>query len=128
MNFEITGGYIVTPQESSIKVERKDIYIQDGIIRFQKPFNKADRKINAENKVILPGLVNAHHHIYSTLSKGVPCRIPFINFEGNLKNLWWTLDHSLNKEDMLLSTAITMKDCLKNGVTTVFDHHIANYT
>ena len=128
MNIEIKNGYVVIPKVDSIEVEKKNIYIQDGKIFYQKPFKKTDRVINIENKIIFPGLTNAHHHIYSTLSKGVPCEVPFGDFMGNLKNLWWTLDHSLNKEDMILSTAIAMKDSISQGVTTVFDHHISGYT
>ncbi len=128
MNIEIKNGYVVIPKVDSIEVEKKNIYIQDGKIFYQKPFKKTDRVINIENKIIFPGLTNAHHHIYSTLSKGVPCEVPFGDFIGNLKNLWWTLDHSLNKEDMILSTAIAMKDSISQGVTTVFDHHISGYT
>ena len=128
MNLEIRGAYIVTPQDDGTKVEKKTLFIQDGKIHFNKPFNEPDRIIDATNKIIFPGLTNAHHHIYSTLSKGVPCDVPFKDFMGNLKNLWWTLDHSLNKEDMVLSTAIAMKDAISQGVTTVFDHHISGYT
>lgn len=128
MNLEIRGAYLLTPKDDSTKVEKKTLFIKNGKVHFSKPFNKPDRVIMATNKVIFPGLTNAHHHIYSTLSKGVPCDVPFNDFMGNLKNLWWTLDHSLNKEDMILSTAIAMKDSISHGVTTVFDHHISGYT
>ena len=128
MNIIIQSGYLIIPKEDTVLVEKKDLYIKDGIVHFTKPFNKPDRIIEATNKIIFPGLTNAHHHIYSLLSKGVPCDVPFNDFIGNLKNLWWTLDHSLNKEDMVLSTAIAMKDSIQNGVTTIFDHHISRYT
>ena len=128
MKILITNGYVITPSESNVVVEKKDIYVQDGKISYNKIFDKADKVIDVKNKIIFPGLTNAHHHIYSTLSKGVPCEVPFKDFMGNLKNLWWTLDHSLNKEDMLLSTAIAAKDAISHGVTTIFDHHISGYT
>ena len=128
MNIEILGAFVIIPKEDTILVEKKNIYIKDGKVYYKKPFEKADRIIHATNKIIFPGLTNAHHHIYSTLSKGVPCDVPFNDFMGNLKNLWWTLDHSLNKEDMVLSTAIAMEDSIKNGVTAIFDHHISGYT
>lgn len=128
MNLEIRGAWIVTPTENKILVEKKDLFVSDGKVHSTKPFDQADRVIDVTNKILFPGLINAHHHIYSTLSKGVPCDVPFVNFEGNLKQLWWTLDHSLQKEDMVLSTAIAMQDSIKHGVTTVFDHHISGYT
>lgn len=128
MNLEIIGAWVITPTDDTIQVEKKHLYVQDGKIHFSKPFEQTDRVIDATNKIIFPGFTNAHHHIYSTLSKGVPCEVPFNDFMGNLKNLWWTLDHSLNKEDMILSTAIALKDAISHGVTTVFDHHISGYT
>jgi len=128
MNYEIQNGYVISPKNGQIIVEQKNIYISNGKITFQKKNQTAGRIIDATNKIILPALTNAHHHIYSTLAKGVPCDVPFHNFLGNLKKLWWTLDHSLNKNDMILSTAIAMKNAIENGVTTIFDHHISGYT
>ncbi len=128
MNFIIQGGYVVFPKNDTTEIKKIDLFIKDGVIYFEKPFDHADRIINAKNKIIFPALTNAHHHIYSTLSKGVPCEVPFKDFMGNLKNLWWTLDHSLQKDDMILSTAIAMKDAISQGVTTIFDHHISGYT
>jgi cytosine/adenosine deaminase-related metal-dependent hydrolase len=125
MNLEIKGAYIVQPIQGQFKVAKKDVFVQNGKIYYAKPFAKADRTINAENKVIMPAFVNAHHHIYSCLSKGIPAEVPFRDFLGTLAQLWWKLDRSLKLDDMILSTALTMEDCLKNGVTTVFDHHIA---
>jgi len=128
MNIIIQGGYLIIPKEETVLIEKRDVYIKDGKVFYKKPFEKADRIIDATNKIIFPGFTNAHHHIYSTLSKGIPCDVPFNDFMGNLKNLWWTLDHSLNKEDMVISTAIACKDSIKHGVTTIFDHHISGYT
>ena len=128
MNFEIIGAFIVTPTNDSFIVEKKPLYIENGNISFTKHFDKADKVIDATNKVIMPAFVNAHHHIYSTLSKGVPCEVPFKDFDGNLRQLWWVLDHSLMQEDMVLSTALAAEDSIKFGVTTIFDHHISAYT
>ncbi len=128
MNIKIRNGWIITPQEQDFQIIQQDLFIIDGKISFSENGAQFERVIDAAGKIIMPGLVNAHHHIYSILSKGIPCDVPFNDFIGNLKNLWWTLDHSLNKEDMILSTAIAMKDSISHGVTTVFDHHISGYT
>ena len=37
--------------------------------------------------------------------------------------MWWTLDRNLTLNDTYLSAMATYIDCIKNGVTTVFDHH-----
>ncbi|MCF7912622.1 MAG: amidohydrolase family protein [Candidatus Cloacimonetes bacterium] len=125
MNYLIKGGYLILPEADGIEVKKQDLYVVDGKVRYSAGAGKIDREINCENKIIMPGLVNGHHHIYSTLSKGIPCKVPFVDFLGNLQNLWWTLDRALDEESVLLSTVLTMEDCLKQGVTTVFDHHIS---
>lgn len=80
--------------------------------------------INADNKVIMPGLINSHMHIYSSFARGmaVPGK-PSENFMEILENLWWRLDKQLTLEDTKYSAYSTYIDCIKNGVTTVFDHH-----
>ncbi len=113
------------PKDNSVQVDKRDIYIEAGILKFKKSFDKTDRIIDAENRVIFPGLVNAHHHIYSCLSKGIPAETPFKDFLGTLENLWWKLDRALDMESVQLSTLLTLQDCIRNGVTTVFDHHIS---
>lgn len=124
MKVRIKGGYVVLPGNTSFIVKKQDVFIIEGRVLYQWD-GKTDRTISAEGKVIMPAFTNAHHHIYSTLSKGIPAQLPFKNFEHALKNLWWTLDKTLIKEHVQLSTILTARDSLLNGVTTVFDHHIS---
>jgi cytosine/adenosine deaminase-related metal-dependent hydrolase len=125
MNYRLKGGFVIVPGESGFEVKKQDLFVIDGKVKYEMGKTGIDRVIDCENKVIMPGLVNGHHHIYSTLSKGIPCKVPFGDFMGNLENLWWTLDRALDEESVLLSTVLTMEECLKQGVTTVFDHHIS---
>lgn len=124
MKVRIKGGYIVIPENSKFNVSQQDIFIIEGKVHY-KWDGKTDRTISIDGKVIMPAFTNAHHHIYSTLSKGIPARLPFKDFEHILKNLWWTLDKTLVKEHVQLSTILTARDSLLNGVTTIFDHHIS---
>ena len=82
------------------------------------------RFIDAHGGVIMPGLINAHNHIYSAFARGMSIKnAPTRNFLEILQNLWWTLDHHMLEEDTRLSAEATFIDCIENGVTTVFDHH-----
>jgi cytosine/adenosine deaminase-related metal-dependent hydrolase len=126
MEYLLQNGYVVIPEKASIKVEQADVYIREGRISYQAGETTPDRVIDCREKIIMPGLVNGHHHIYSMLSKGIPCKTPFGDFLGNLEKLWWNLDRALTEESVLLSTVLTLEDCLKQGVTTVFDHHISS--
>ncbi|WP_462427507.1 putative aminohydrolase SsnA [Fusobacterium varium] len=88
-----------------------------------------DEKIeDVDRKVIMPGLINTHHHIYSAFARGMKSNgKPSENFVDILENLWWKLDKKLNLEDIEYSALTTYIDCIKNGVTTVFDHHASPY-
>lgn len=80
--------------------------------------------IDAHGGVIMPGLINAHNHIYSAMSRGIS--IKGYNPKGFLDildGMWWTIDRNLSLEGTRYSAAATYIDCIKNGCTTVFDHH-----
>ena len=82
---------------------------------------------DVNGKVIMPGLINTHHHIYSAFARGMKSNAPSKDFIEILENLWWKLDKKLNLEDVEYSALTTYIDCIKNGVTTVFDHHASPY-
>ncbi len=124
MNILLRNGRVVTPIDGKFVVEEKDLYICNGKIS-KLPAPVWDRVLDVKGRVIMPGLVNAHHHIYSTLSKGIPVKGPLNDFVGTLEKLWWKLDRVLEQDDIVASTIITLRECIKAGVTTVFDHHIS---
>jgi len=80
--------------------------------------------VDAHGGFIMPGLINAHNHIYSAFARGLSIKghAPK-NFLEILDGLWWTIDRHLLLEDTYWSAMATYLDCIKNGCTTVFDHH-----
>jgi len=89
----------------------------------QRRFPKAD-VVDCGGKLILPGFICAHHHFYSTMARGmsIPGE-PASNFVEILEHLWWKLDRALLDEDVTLSAQIPLIECIRNGTTTVIDHH-----
>jgi len=80
--------------------------------------------VDCTGKIILPGFICTHHHFYSTMARGmsVPGE-PAANFVEILERLWWKLDKALSAEDVILSAQISLIECIRNGMTTVIDHH-----
>ena len=80
--------------------------------------------VDARGGVIMPGLINAHTHIYSGLARGLSIRghDPH-TFYQVLDGMWWNIDRHLELEGTRASAYATIIDCIKNGVTTIFDHH-----
>lgn len=84
--------------------------------------------IDAKGNLIMPGLINTHHHIYSAFARGLNLNNPPAEkFTDILENLWWKIDKKLTLEDVRYSAYTTLIDCVKNGVTTMFDHHASPY-
>jgi putative selenium metabolism protein SsnA len=80
--------------------------------------------VDCSGKLILPGFICAHHHFYSTMARGmsIPGE-PAENFVEILERLWWKVDRALDEEAILLSAQIPLIECIRNGTTTIIDHH-----
>ncbi|MBR0468838.1 MAG: putative aminohydrolase SsnA [Mogibacterium sp.] len=80
--------------------------------------------IDAKGGVIMPGLINAHTHIYSGLARGLSIEghNP-TNFFEILEGMWWNIDRHLTIDGTKASAYATILDCIRDGVTTIFDHH-----
>jgi cytosine/adenosine deaminase-related metal-dependent hydrolase len=71
-----------------------------------------------------PGLVCAHHHLYSALARGMPAppRTPS-GFVEILEMVWWRLDRALDPESIRWSAMLGALEALERGCTAVIDHH-----
>ena len=80
--------------------------------------------VDAKGGVIMPGLINAHTHIYSGLARGLAIagNTP-TNFLEVLEGTWWNIDRHLTLDGTRASAYATVLDCIRDGVTTIFDHH-----
>ncbi len=79
--------------------------------------------LDAHGGLILPGLINLHHHFYSALARGLDPGMSMHDFGEILEGLWWRLDRALDTQTVRLSAALSLADCIRWGCTTVFDHH-----
>lgn len=80
--------------------------------------------VDAKGGVIMPAFINAHEHIYSAFARGLSIKgYDPKGFLDILDGMWWTIDRHLTLEQTKLSAYATYIDSIKNGVTTVFDHH-----
>jgi len=80
--------------------------------------------VDAHGGIIMPGLVNCHTHIYSGLARGLAIKgcNPH-NFLENLEQQWWKIDRNLTLDGTRACAYATILESLRNGVTTIFDHH-----
>ena len=71
-----------------------------------------------------PGMVCAHHHLYSTLARRMPApaRTP-TGFTEILELVWWRLDRALDLEAIRWSAMLGAVEALERGCTAIVDHH-----
>ena len=71
-----------------------------------------------------PGLVCAHHHLYSALARGMPAppQTP-TTFLGVLEQIWWRLDSALDLDMLEWSAKLGALEALEAGCTAIIDHH-----
>lgn len=86
-------------------------------------FKGADEVFNCNNQIVMPGLVNCHSHIYSTFARGWITEFNPKSFVELLEQMWWKLDGVLEEKDIYYSGIVSGMEFIKNGVTTVVDHH-----
>ncbi|MBT8202007.1 MAG: amidohydrolase family protein [Acidimicrobiia bacterium] len=73
---------------------------------------------------VTPGLVCAHHHLYSELARGMPPPPKVAtNFQEILEQIWWRLDAALDLEMIRWSAMLGAVEALESGTTAIVDHH-----
>jgi 8-oxoguanine deaminase len=85
------------------------------------PSQPVDEVFDASRHVVLPGLINTHHHFYQTLTRANPHAINKELFDW-LKALYpiWA---RLTPEALRLATRVALAELMMSGVTTTSDHH-----
>ncbi|EWY41932.1 hydroxydechloroatrazine ethylaminohydrolase [Skermanella stibiiresistens SB22] len=87
----------------------------------REPVTPADRVFDAGEHVIVPGLINTHHHFYQTLTRALPAALDKELFPWlkALYPVWARLDEAA------LESAVTvaMAELMLSGCTTTTDHH-----
>jgi putative selenium metabolism protein SsnA len=111
-------------QEDGAVVYDGDTIIDTGKTADMRKKYYGSNYINAEGKIIMPGLINAHGHYYGFYSRGMALKDPpAYTFLEVLQRLWWRLDRALEPEDNYLGAAAFNIAGIKAGTTTIVDHH-----
>lgn len=130
MTIRFENGIVVTLGEknrviwnASVVTEGEKVVAVGDARQLENRFPDAE-KVDCSGKIILPGFICAHHHFYSTMARGmnIPGE-PAANFVQILERLWWKVDRALGEDDILLSAQLPLMDCIRNGTTTIIDHH-----
>lgn len=120
----IKNAYIVTMDDKQTEIPNGGMFIRDGIIekisQTSELPNTADEILDFKNHVVLPGLINTHHHFYQTLTRAVPAAqdANLFNWLKTLYPIW----AKIQPEDIFTSTQTALAELALSGCTTASDH------
>jgi 5-methylthioadenosine/S-adenosylhomocysteine deaminase len=78
--------------------------------------------LDASGRIVMPGIVCSHSHLYGILLRGAPLMItPPSDFTQILQRVWWPMDEAMNFEDAYASALVASVEFAKSGVTTFAD-------
>ncbi|MFQ2123368.1 8-oxoguanine deaminase [Aeromonas jandaei] len=105
---------------------RGGLVIENGLISEvlaagQQPARPCDQLFDARDHVVLPGLINTHHHFYQTLTRawGPVVNQPLFPWLKTLYPVW----ARLTPDGLALASKVAMAELLLSGCTTAADHH-----
>jgi putative selenium metabolism protein SsnA len=124
MDLVLSGGTVVTALDPP-SVTFASIAIRDGrVAAVEGVVPPAASSIDCTGCLVIPGNVCTHHHLYSSLARGMPYRLePPETFVQILQRVWWRLDRALDPSSILWSAWLGGADALLAGTTTIVDHH-----
>jgi putative selenium metabolism protein SsnA len=107
-------------ERASLRVEADRIVERAGRL-LPRP---GEEVVALDGALVLPGLVNAHTHLYSALARGMPGPAePPRSFVEILERVWWRLDRALDEESVYHSGVVAAIEAARSGTTLLFDHH-----
>ena len=126
----VGNGRLITHDDRQPYFEDGCVVIHEGLIAAVGPTAELRNAhpvapfLDAQSRVIMPGLIDTHTHLYSAFARGMALKDAAPgNFVEILERLWWRLDKALTLDNVYWSAMVGMIDCIRNGVTTIFDHH-----
>ncbi|HCE74186.1 MAG TPA: chlorohydrolase, partial [Lachnospiraceae bacterium] len=110
-------------KDGAVVIDGEQILEVGACQDLEKKYPKAET-IDAKGGLIMPGFINAHTHIYSGLARGLSVKgYNPTNFYEILDGMWWAIDRKLDLDLTRASAYVTILECIRDGVTTIFDHH-----
>ncbi len=115
----IKNGFVLLCDETGWKIERKDIVIRDNKIEgiSFSPLVEGCKVIDASNKLVMPGLINAHTHAYMTIHRNYADDLAFFDWLDKVDQV----EQGMTEEDVYWTTLLAIMEMLQSGTTCFVD-------
>jgi cytosine/adenosine deaminase-related metal-dependent hydrolase len=116
-------GYLATFDGSRREIRDGALLIQGGVIQAAGPTgelesNHADEVLDLTGHIVMPGMVNTHHHMYQNLTRVMVQDAELLDWLKMLYPIWAKLDdHAIR-----VSARVAMAELIASGCTTSSDH------
>ena len=118
------AALLVTMDGERREIEGGGLFARDGFIETVGPIDMlprdADEVLDLSGHIVLPGLVNTHHHFYQTLTRVIPAAqdANLFNWLKTLYPIW----ARITPDDIYISTKTALAELALSGCTTASDH------
>ncbi|HJV29302.1 MAG TPA: 8-oxoguanine deaminase [Gaiellaceae bacterium] len=115
------NAHVVTLDEARSEHAGGWLLVEDGFVRGvgPGPEPESDERVDLGGKVVTPGLVNTHHHLYQTLTRARAQEADLFTWLRELYPVWAQVD----AEAEYAAARTGIAELALSGCTTVFDHH-----
>ncbi len=132
-NLLITNGWIVTMDGQRQVIEQGYVWIEGDRIRdvgqdemaLNQWAQQADRVLDAQGKIVMPGMVNGHTHLFQTYLRGLGDDKPLLQW---LREEVWPFSAAMEEDDFYLAGLLGCIENIKCGATSVIDQHYIHTT
>lgn len=120
----VKNALVVTMDDHQREIPDGGFFVRDGFIEQVGPTSDlphtADETLDLRGHLILPGLINTHHHFYQTLTRAVPAaqNANLFNWLKTLYPIW----ARMTPDDVFVSTQTALSELALSGCTTASDH------
>ena len=125
MKYRIKNGLLLLRGEQGFTLEKQDVFVNgvkiEAIGKNEVADSSAYEVIDADNQLIMPGLINSHTHAYMNFMKNSADDLPFNSW---LFDRILPIEAKMNKSDFYWATMLGCIEMIKSGTTSYLDMHI----
>lgn len=126
MKILIENAHIIPMTGKNEQISNGYVVIEDSLIKSmgagQAPEGEYDKRIDANNYLMIPGFINTHTHAAMTLLRGYADDLPLMEW---LENKIWPMEAKLNDEKIYWGTKLAIVEMIKSGTTTFVDMYFS---